>query len=82
MILEIDGERHEAWVRGRVRRLRVESWQAGDVVAVAGERRPLDADRRSRVAWQHVVGTFEVDWLGDARPGGRICDGRPTACAA
>ena len=72
VILEIDGERHEAWVRGRVRRLRVESWQAGDVVAVAGERRPLDADRRSRVAWQHVVGTFEADWLGDARPGGRI----------
>jgi competence protein ComEC len=24
------------------------------------------------VAWQHVVGTFEVEWLGDARPGGRI----------
>ena len=56
VILEIDGERYEAWVRGRVRRLRVESWQAGDVVAVAGERRALDADRRSRVAWQHVVG--------------------------
>ena len=50
VILEIDGERHEAWVRGRVRRLRVESWQAGDVVAVAGERRPLDADRRGRVS--------------------------------
>ena len=47
----------------------------GDVVAVAGERRPLDDDRRSRVAWQHVVGTFDADWLGDVRPGGRLADG-------
>ena len=38
---------------------------------------PANADRSTltgaaRVAWQHVVGTFEVDWLGDGRPGGRI----------
>ena len=63
------------WVRGRARRLRVETWQAGDVVTVAGERRPLDAGRRSRVAWQHVVGTFEPDWLGDVDAGGQFVDG-------
>ncbi len=72
IVLEIDGQRHEMWVRGRARRLRVETWQAGDVVTVAGERRPLDAGRRSRVAWQHVVGTFEPDWLGDVDAGGQF----------
>ena len=30
VVLEIEGERREAWVRGRARRLRVDSWRAGD----------------------------------------------------
>lgn len=71
VILDVDGERFEAWVRGQVRRRRLDAWQAGDVVMVAGERRALAADRRARVAPQHVVGALEVAWLGDLRPGDR-----------
>ena len=72
MILEIEGERHELWVRGRARRGRVDTWRAGDQVLVSGERVALDADRRQRVAWQHVVGSFEATWLGDVGPGDPI----------
>ena len=56
VILEVEGERYELWVRGRARQLRVATWRAGDLVLVSGERTPLDDDRRGRVAWQHVVG--------------------------
>src|SRR4051812_34125880 len=28
VVLEVDGERYEAWVRGRVRRRRVDEWRA------------------------------------------------------
>ncbi len=76
VVLQIEGERFECWVRGPARRQRVARWQQGDVVQVAGRRRPLSPARADRVAWQHVVGVFEPEWLGDARAG------RPLAVAA
>lgn len=71
VVLDVEGERFETWVRGQVRRRRPDTWQAGDLVVVAGERRALDAERRWRVAAQHVVGALDVAWFGDVLPGGR-----------
>lgn len=76
LVLQIEGERFEAWERGRAGRLRVSEWQQGDVVWVAGERVPLDDERAGRVAWQHIVGGFSRDYYGDS------LDGRPLAVAA
>ncbi len=70
VVLTVDGERFEHWVRGRARRIRVAEWQAGDRVLVRGERSPLDAERAGRVAWQHVVGEIEIDWVADVADGG------------
>jgi competence protein ComEC len=72
LLVELDGERFEAWVRGRAGPMRVGGWRAGDRVRLAGERTEVDADRVPRVAWQHVVGELDVDWLGDAMPGGPL----------
>lgn len=72
VILEIDGERFEMWARGRALRGRVEGWRGGDLVRLHGERTVLDAERRERVAWQHVVGEFEYDWAGDVAAGGPL----------
>jgi competence protein ComEC len=72
VLLEIDGERFETWVRGRAARLRVETWQQGDLVWVGGTRRPLDPQRADRVAWQHVVGVFDHEVLGDRAAGRRL----------
>ncbi|MET0458161.1 MAG: ComEC/Rec2 family competence protein [Ilumatobacteraceae bacterium] len=72
VLLDIEGERHELWVRGRARQQRVADWRAGDQVLVDGRREPLDHDRAQRVAWQHVVASFDLTWVGDRLPGGRI----------
>ena len=69
VIVEIDGERFETWHRGRAARIRVDRWRAGEWVLVSGERVGLDADRRDRVSWQHVVGRFDVEWASDVVPG-------------
>ena len=69
VILGVDGRRYEMWARGRAARLRVEGWEAGDLVAVSGTRTELAGLRHERVAWQHVVGAFEPEWLGDRVPG-------------
>jgi competence protein ComEC len=69
VLLDIDGQRYESWVRGRVHRHRVDGWRAGDRVVVEGVRRSLAAGRQRRVAWQHVVGRLDVEWLGDVRTG-------------
>jgi competence protein ComEC len=69
VVLDVDGERYEAWVRGRVHRQRVDGWQAGDRVLVDGERQALAPGRRQRVAWQHVVGELDVAWFGDVAAG-------------
>ena len=69
VIVEIDGQRYESWHRGRAATTRAGRWRAGERVAVSGTRRPLDDERRTRVAWQHVVGAFELDWASDVDPG-------------
>ena len=71
-ILEIDGERFEMWARGRAQQRRVMRWRGGERVLVHGERRHLDDARAHRVAWQHVVGTFDLDWASDVDPGGPL----------
>ena len=72
VLVEIEGERFELWARGRARRLRVDEWRGGEYVRVHGTRRRLDAERQSRVAWQHVIGEFRLDWVGDVAHGGPI----------
>ncbi|MGB0112727.1 MAG: ComEC/Rec2 family competence protein [Ilumatobacteraceae bacterium] len=72
VILEIDGERFEMWSRGRAQQLRIDTWRGGEWVTVSGERRLLDAERAGRVAWQHVVGEFQLDWASDVDPGGPV----------
>lgn len=74
VVVALDGERFEAWVRGPVRRRRAAGWHAGDRVEVAGERRTLDEARQRRVASQHVVGVLDAEWFGDAVPGDRAAD--------
>jgi competence protein ComEC len=69
VIVEIEGERFEVWSRGRARQLRVREWRGGEWVAVSGERTRLDDERRQRVAWQHVVGEFELEWASDVDVG-------------
>lgn len=69
VILDIDGERFETWARGRARQLRVAHWRGGEWIHVHGERRELDASRAHRVAWQHVVGRFDLEWTSDVAPG-------------
>lgn len=59
VVLEIEGERFQTYAYGSARR-RLERRQAGERVAVVGQRSPLAPDdRRSRV--RHVVGRFEIE---------------------
>ncbi len=69
VIVEIDDERFEVWARGRALRQRVSGWRGGERMRVAGDRVALDAARSRRVAWQHVVGAFDLDWAADKDPG-------------
>jgi competence protein ComEC len=72
VIAEIEGERFELWSRGRAQELRAASWRGGEWVMVSGERRTLDPDRAQRVAWQHVVGEFDLSWASDVDVGGPV----------
>lgn len=72
VIVEVEGERFEAWVRGRARQQRAGSWRGGEHVLVAGERVALDDERRGRVAWQHVVGELRLEWASDVRAGSPV----------
>ncbi len=72
VIVEIEGERFELWARGRAIRLRVATWRAGESVLASGERRELKPERQGRVAWQHVVGEFRIDWVSDVLPGSPV----------
>jgi competence protein ComEC len=72
VIIEVDGERFEMWSRGRAQQQRVRSWRGGEWVKVSGERVELDAERAQRVAWQHVVGEFELAWASDVDAGGPV----------
>ncbi len=72
VIVEVDDERFELWSRGRAQQQRIRSWRAGEWVMVSGERHALDAERARRVAWQHVVGEFGLDWASDVDAGGPV----------
>ncbi len=62
VVFDIDGERFETWSRGRAQQQRIASWNGGDWVSVSGVRTALDAERARRVASQHVVGAFDLEW--------------------
>jgi competence protein ComEC len=72
VIVEIDGERFELWSRGRAQQQRVRAWRGGEWVMVLGTRTALDPDRAHRVAWQHVVGEFQMEWASDVDAGGAV----------
>jgi len=72
VILEVDGERFELWSRGRAQQLRVREWRGGEWIAVSGVRMPLDPQRAHRVAWQHVVGEFDLEWASDVDVGDAV----------
>jgi competence protein ComEC len=72
VLLEIERERFEMWARGRALRIRVDGWRGGEFVMVHGERRRLDDERQGRVAWQHVVGEFRLEWASDVWAGGPV----------
>ena len=72
VIVEVEGERFEMWSRGRAQQLRVGEWRGGQWVAMDGRRVRLDAERAGRVAWQHIVGEFEMEWASDVDPGGPV----------
>ncbi|MGB3733963.1 MAG: ComEC/Rec2 family competence protein [Ilumatobacter sp.] len=72
VIVEIEGERFEIWSRGRAQQLRVGEWRGGEWIAMDGERVQLDEERAGRVAWQHVVGEFELEWASDVDAGGPV----------
>ena len=75
VVLDVDGQRFELWARGRAAGQRVAGWRGGDRVAVV--RPPASHSTRTgpdRVAWQHVVGELDADWLGDARAGSRLAE--------
>ncbi|MEZ7961302.1 MAG: ComEC/Rec2 family competence protein [Ilumatobacter sp.] len=72
VIVDVDGERYEIWSRGRAQQLRVREWRGGQWISVSGRRTQLDAQRAGRVAWQHVVGEFDLDWASDVDEGGPI----------
>ena len=72
LVVAVDGERFEVWCRGRAQQGRVAEWRAGEWIAVSGTRRALAHDRARRVASQHVVGVFELDWAADVDGGGPV----------
>ena len=72
VIVEVAGERFEVWSRGRAQQQRVRSWRGGEWVMTSGVRQPLDAERARRVAWQHVVGEFDIAWASDVDGGGPV----------
>lgn len=72
VLVEIEDERFELWARGRAIQLRVSNWRAGESVRMHGERRALKPERQGRVAWQHVVGEFRLDWVSDVQVGSPV----------
>jgi competence protein ComEC len=72
VIVDVDGDRFEVWVRGRAAKIRADSWRGGEYLGVRGVRRQLDSERQSRVSWQHVVGEFELEWVRDVHHGGPV----------
>ncbi len=69
LVVGIDGERFEVWCRGRAQQVRVSNWRGGELIALSGTRRALTDDRARRVASQHIVGAFDLDWAADVDAG-------------
>lgn len=69
--VEIEGERFDAWCYGSVRRKLVGREQ-GDMVLLAGTRRPSPAGSARRDAVRHVVGRLEVHLVADIEEGGAV----------
>jgi competence protein ComEC len=69
VLVDVDGQRHEVWVRGRAGQVRARAWRAGERLLVHGERVALRPDRIERVAWQHVVAELRIEWVADVAPG-------------
>jgi hypothetical protein len=75
IVVELDGERFEIWVFGRGARSRLHEWQGGDRILVSGTRRALADERARRVASQHVVGRFDLEWAADRDDGTALARG-------
>ncbi len=65
--VEVVSERFDVWAYGSPRRRLIDR-QAGELVYVQGERRPTSSNAR-RAQIRHVVGRFDVDFVGDWREG-------------
>jgi len=72
LVVAVEGQRYEVWVRGPARSARAAGLRSGDLVAMAGERLALAPGRAVRLRSQHVVGEIEPAWLGDVRSGGAL----------
>jgi competence protein ComEC len=72
LVVEVDGERFESWLRRHGLARRALAWDAGQWVRVSGERLELAPERAGRVASRHVVGRLDVTWTGDVAPGGPL----------
>jgi competence protein ComEC len=72
VIASVEGQRYEVWVRGRAMQGRASEWRGGERLRVRGELVELSSDRRSRVAWQHIVGELRLEWVGDVAAGNPI----------
>lgn len=67
-VLEIGGERFEAWARGSPRR-RLSNHLAGECTTVTAVRRALHGVAAHRGAIRHVVGDLQLKSIGDWREG-------------
>jgi competence protein ComEC len=72
VVLRIDGQRFESFVQDADLLEEVRRWQGGHQVRLLGEKRSLSSHRASRVAWQHVVGSYRIDAIRDRRDGSRL----------
>jgi len=69
--VEIEGERFDAWCYGQVRR-KLATREQGDLVFLAGTRRPSPAASARRDAVRHVVGRLEIDMVADIAEGDAV----------
>ena len=58
-VLQVEGERFIVYAYGLPGR-RLSNRRAGEVVSVSGDRLRLEANKRYRLSYRHIVGTFAV----------------------
>ncbi|MCU1366905.1 MAG: comEC [Ilumatobacteraceae bacterium] len=68
VVVELDGERFEAWLRGSAGR-RVAGHLAGECARITGTRQALHGSDAKRAAARHVVGGLTLESAGDWSPG-------------